>query len=364
MSSFESLSIVKLKHVLNVKLDTFDKEKKAYLNKKQSECTEKNELIALLKEHVEEGEIEKLLAKPDPLSNKSKKKEANAQKDAEKQDKLNRLRAKQRSGGGSHGNFPPVPSPDQMRQNAAMIRKNPSLAKKGNPQLAKMSNEELMQLADQMEKMAEDPDMYKQVTEQVNSMTPQERAEVAKMQKEGTLPKTPVGGTPDAMSQEHQIATMAKMVKSNPGLLKKMMKQQGGMFANQSDEQIDSYIKQLSVMDEQQLKQIFSTGTYLQQYAGPAKEWYEKLDKATYGCAKYILGALALIVGYYLLIFLWYILKNVFFALRYVFYLVTGAGASSSKVAGDAADIAKTAVSETTKTVKDIPGATGDEFEF
>ena len=365
MATFDSLSVVKLKHVLNVKLETFDKEKKAYIRKKEEECAEKNDLIALIKDHVQEDELGKLLAKPDPLSNKSKKKEANAMKDAEKMDKLNRLKAKQR-GGGSHGNMPPMPSQDQMRQNAAMIRKNPAMAKKGNPQLAKMSNEELMQLADQMEKMAEDPDMYKQMTEQVNNMTPQERAEIAKMQKEGTLPKAPIGGSPDAVPQEAQIASMAKMLKSNPALFKKMMKQQGGMFANQTDEQIDSYIKQLSQMDEQQLKQIFTTGTYLQQYAGPAKEMYEKLDKATYGCARYILGILVAIIGYYLVILIWYILKNIFFALRYVFYLVTGMSAQSkvANVADSAADIAKTTISETANAAKDIPAPSGDEFEF
>merc|ERR1719399_2053878 len=133
-----------------------------------------------------------------------------------------------------------------------------------------------------------------------------------------------------------------------------MMKQQGGMFANQTDEQIDSYIKQLSQMDEQQLKQIFTTGTYLQQYAEPAKKMYDKLDKATYGCARYILGILVAIIGYYLVILLWYILKNVFFILRYVFYLITGMS-SESKVADvvdSAADIAKAAISETANVAK------------
>ena len=320
-----------------------------------------------MKDHVQEDEIDKLLSKPDPLSNKSKKKEANALKDAERLEKLSRLKAKQRSGS-SHGNLPPLPSPDQMRQNAAMIRKNPALVKKSNPQFAKMSNEELMQMADQMEKMAEDPDMYKQVSEQVNSMTPQERADIAKMQKDGTLPKAPLGGSAaDAVPQESQIASMAKMLKTNPVLFKKMMKQQGGMFANQTDEQIDSYIQQLSQMDEKQLKQIFTTGTWLQQYAGPAKEMYDKVDKATYGCARYILGIIVLIIGYYCVIFGWYVLKNVFSMLRYLFYLVTGVSAGSKAAAGvadSAADIAKTAISDTAKVAEDIPAATGDEFEF
>lgn len=85
--TFDSLSNKELKHILNVKMTQFDKEKKEYINRRIDASLEKFQFIEIVAEYVEEKEIESFLLKPDPLSNKSRKKDQLA-KDAQEKVKF------------------------------------------------------------------------------------------------------------------------------------------------------------------------------------------------------------------------------------------------------------------------------------
>jgi hypothetical protein len=332
MSSFEKLSVVHLKHVLNVKMESFDKEKRAYISRRTNGA-EKAELVTIVQEYVEEAEIEKLLAKPNPESNASKKKEAEKKKASSKV---------------------PDMTPQQMRQTAKMLRNHPKEAKRQNPQLAGFSDKQILELAEQYEKMAENPESFKKMKESVENMTEEERQELMKFQED-----MKAGGfdsqTPGAAPSDSQIETLTKLLKKNPESFKKIMKSSSGMFAGVNEDQLNTMIDQLKDMDPNHVKMILSSSKYLQ----PLKEYYEKFDKMTYGFAKYILGFLAIVALYYLAIFVWWLLKFVWWVLTSILTLIIGGG--EQKVAADVVDLPKT---DPVASVGGNAAKGGDEFEF
>lgn len=332
MSCFEKLSVVHLKHVLNVKMESFDKEKRAYINRRTN-LAEKAELIAIVQEYVEEAEIDKLLAKPNPQSNASKKKEAEKKKASSKV---------------------PDMTPQQMRQNAKLLRSNPREARKQNPQLAAFSDQQILELAEQYEKMAENPEMFKKMKEMMENQTEEEREEFMKFQED-----MKAGGfdnqNPGAPPSEAQIEALTNLLKKNPESFKKIMKN-SGMFAGVNDEnQLNNYIDQLKNMDPSHVKMILSSQKYLQ----PLKEYYEKFNKMTGGFAYYILAFLAVIALYYLAIFVWWFLKLIWWGLMSILTLIIGG--SEQKAAAGVVDLPKT---DHVASVVGDAAKGGDEFEF
>ena len=349
MSAFESLSIKQLKHILHVKMSTFDKDKKIYIQKKEDAVSERPSLIELVTEYIEEKEIENLLLKPDPESNSSKKKDLKAAAAQEKAERSQKLYAKKNFRGS--GGIDKL-SPDQMRQNAAMMRKDPGLVRKSNPALANYTNEQIKELADQLEKMAENPEMVKQA-EQFMKMSPKDREVFQKGAGD-------MMGNPDKIPDDAQIDAMCKMLKSNPKLFKDMLKS-NGMFPGQTDEQIDSYIDQLQKMDASTLKTVISGTGKLQKYLKPLKEIYEKVDKAT-GCAKYIAGFIALVLGALLLWLLWFVLKYVWYLLRSLVGLIVGSSSMKSTI--DPQSLQANSPIEKDSLGAQIPNKVDNEFDF
>lgn len=83
--------------------------------------------------------------------------------------------------------------------------------------------------------------------------------------------------TPEKVTNTFKNVTveqMCKMVKSNPSLFKQTLKSNGMMFG-QTDEQLDTYIDQLSKMDPDSLKKMI----HFQKYLNPLKDIFVKVDK-------------------------------------------------------------------------------------
>ena len=350
MSKFESLPLTKLRHILYAKMVDFDREKREYIKRRESGI-EKSELIDLVREYIDESEIDKLLLKANPESSSSKKKESKAL-EAHKS-KSSRF---DRNGHATQQE----PNPDQMRHNASIMRKDPALVRKSNPALANYSNEQLHELADQLDKMAENPEMLKQATEMMKNTTEEDRKKMQESMLSGK-------GMPDmsGMNEDAQAEHLAKMVKDNPQMFKSMIKS-SGMMPGQSDEQINKYVEQLQGMDVSTLKTLMWGTTQGQKYIKPMKEMYDKLDKATYGCAKYIVGFVAMVVLYYLLVLLWYLAKWIWFVLQSVLALVVGSSASKTapESVADSLNKAASVVSEGSFAKPVADAKAGDEFEF
>lgn len=242
-------------------------------------------------------------------------------------------------------------TPEQMKQNANMMRKDPAMIRRANPAFKNYTNEQIKQMADQLENLAENPEMLKQVS----AMSNEEREQMQKFQNEMQASAAAAGGA-DKITEDAQIEAMCKLVKTNPGLFKTMMKS-NGMFANQTEEQLDAYIEQFKTMDPRSLKTLIAGTSMIQKYRKPFEDIYNRVDKATFGCAKYILGVLVIILLYFILRFVWFAIKFIWFVISSIYALVIG---TSAKIPEGIK-----APSETfSAPVPDVTDAKGDEFDF
>eukprot|EP00978_Attheya_sp_CCMP212_P048049 scaffold465935_cov134-Attheya_sp.AAC.1 len=89
-------------------------------------------------------------------------------------------------------------SPDQLRQQATMMRSmDPAAIRRMNPQMAGLTDAQIKMAADQMEQMANNPDMLKMAVNQMKTMSPEE----LERQRQQVMATTP---TPSP-STKHQM---------------------------------------------------------------------------------------------------------------------------------------------------------------
>ena len=181
MQSFDNLSVKQLKNLLKAKSASFDAKKKTAVIEQLDHIVEKPQLLYLVKQHVQPSEIEVLLSTsvlPIPSStqnfNSSSDKSSVPSSSGSGGSRYSKgaggrgVRNSAASGGqghrgGHHGNgqqgglatqeINGQPTPDQMRQQASLIRKNPDAVRRANPVFAKMTNEQICAYADQLEQV-------------------------------------------------------------------------------------------------------------------------------------------------------------------------------------------------------------------
>lgn len=176
-------------------------------------------------------------------------------------------------------------SPEQLKAQAAMLKNMPiETLRKTNPHMANMSEDQIKLAIQQMESMANNPDMMKMASEQMKNMDEKQFEQVKQMFQNGatnnsTTASNSTGETSNMedfaadpskmmeslLSNPEQLSSMIKTMKQNPALIKSMMRSQMGIkegeekegadprteqmekaidqFANMSDEQLDKYIK-------------------------------------------------------------------------------------------------------------------------
>ena len=140
LQSLDQLSVRQLKNVLAAKMATESARRRDVVLGQMEKLVEKPALLKLVQEHVSPGEVEQLLrVVPTPSAEKPAAKTSSKSKNSN-----------------SSAN-PPMPSPAQLRQQAAMIRKNPDLVRRSQPAFSKMTDAEIRQYADQLEQAASDP---------------------------------------------------------------------------------------------------------------------------------------------------------------------------------------------------------------
>jgi hypothetical protein len=176
-------------------------------------------------------------------------------------------------------------SPEQLKAQAAMLKNMPiETLRKTNPHMANMSEDQIKLAIQQMESMANNPEMMKMASEQMKNMDEKQFEQVKQMfqnaaTNNSTTASNSTGETPNMedfaadpskmmeslLSNPEQLSSMIKTMKQNPDLIKSMMRSQMGIkegeekegadprteqmekaidqFANMSDEQLDKYIK-------------------------------------------------------------------------------------------------------------------------
>ena len=140
-------------------------------------------------------------------------------------------------------------SPDQLRQQARAMRSiPPDQIRRMNPQFRSMTDAEILQAANQMEQMAESPELVRMAADQVKNMTPE--------QLERTMQNnhaTGTGLTPAAVPQPAATATTTPQNLDN--VSSDQLKQQAQMMRSMSKDQIRQLNPQLAGLTDAQIDQ-------------------------------------------------------------------------------------------------------------
>jgi hypothetical protein len=146
IKSFDELTAKQLKNIMIAKATTFETSKKDKILKKIDSIVEKPALVRLVKEHVSPEEIEPLLTTP-----ASVKAEAAANATTSSSGNAGGAGGKKKLVQKTQFDANQTPSPDQLRQQAAFMRKNPGMVRKSQAALAHLTDEQIRQYADQLE---------------------------------------------------------------------------------------------------------------------------------------------------------------------------------------------------------------------
>jgi hypothetical protein len=142
LSNFESLSIKQLKNILKAKAASYDNKKKNAILNKMDTIAEKPALEKLVADHVKPSEVEAL------LSNSSK---ATAQVGSSSSAAGKNKNTTTSTSSKRNAPAQPTPSPDQLRQQAKMMRENPQMVRNAQASFANMTDEQIRSYADQLE---------------------------------------------------------------------------------------------------------------------------------------------------------------------------------------------------------------------
>eukprot|EP00588_Corethron_pennatum_P001140 CAMPEP_0194291108 /NCGR_PEP_ID=MMETSP0169-20130528/42732_1 /TAXON_ID=218684 /ORGANISM="Corethron pennatum, Strain L29A3" /LENGTH=463 /DNA_ID=CAMNT_0039038891 /DNA_START=56 /DNA_END=1444 /DNA_ORIENTATION=+ len=167
-------------------------------------------------------------------------------------------------------------SPDQILAQAQMMRSDPGAVRRTNPAMAGLTDAQIQSAADQMEMMARDPEMMKQVVGQMESMSDEDLTRGLG----GGRPAATATPTAEQMqrgvqsmseaSPEH-LQAQAQMMKS---MDKNTLRQMNPMMAGWTDAQIDMSISQMESMSQNpgMMKQM------VEQMKGMSPEEIKKLQ--------------------------------------------------------------------------------------
>lgn len=190
--------------------------------------------------------------------------------------------------GGSTQNMADM-SPEQLRQQAEMMKAmDKNTLRSMNPAMANWSDAQIEMAIQQMETMAENPDMMKQISEQMKTMKPEEIEKMKEMAASGGFGEG-MGGAGGAgpegadgmptnpmdmlnKADPAQIKNMLKMMKSNPKLMKDMLRSSNPSMAdNMSDEQIQKTIDAFASMDENKIGLVLKVIGWVQEFRKSSK---------------------------------------------------------------------------------------------
>lgn len=140
LQSFDSLSVKQLKNIMKAKAASYEGKKREIVLSKLDAMVEKPNLVKFVQEHVELAEVETLLSVPvSETSGGSSSSSGNKPKGSRS----------------SSTNSPPMPmpTPRQLREQARMMREQPSAVRRANAMFKNMTDQQIREYADQIEKV-------------------------------------------------------------------------------------------------------------------------------------------------------------------------------------------------------------------
>ena len=99
---------------------------------------------------------------------------------------------------------------------------------------------------------------------------------------------------------EPWINTLVGTLKKNPEFFKTMIRGKApATFGGVSEDSVMQFIDTAATMDASTLRRIFQFLLYLSSWSKPATDFYNQMDKMTFGCARYILLAIVGLILYF-----------------------------------------------------------------
>ena len=203
-------------------------------------------------------------------------------------------------------------SPEQLKSQAAMLKNMPiETLRRTNPHMANMTEDQIKMAINQMESMANNPELMKMASEQMKNMDEKQFEQVKEMFQGGvggagsngnptsSTSSSSSNGLPSMeeavndpskmmeslLSNPEQLSGMIKSMKQNPDLIKSLMRSQMGCKEGESNpkaEQIDKAIDQFAGMTDEQLDKYIRYANKAQSVFQPVLSSFNKA-KATLG---------------------------------------------------------------------------------
>ena len=266
-TTFKDLTAGQMLHLLKVQGSKLkDAKSEADLERKTRGC-EKGELLKIVKRYIDEDDIDVLLkqSKPTPRSYTE-----------EEKPKLVKGQRKSKKGA-------EVVDANKLMQQAKFVRANLASAKKQSPQLAGMSNEEILKLCDEWESAARDPEKLDAINKMQSSMGTEDMKAMQQAAKEAQDKAKAEG------KEASQMDIMLELRRKNPAQFRNFLKKQMPAAGNMEDSQLDTMLKSMESMSDDQLRTTMDMG---QQFTG----YYKMADEYTGGYGKWVIGVVAVIL--------------------------------------------------------------------
>lgn len=206
---------------------------------------------------------------------------------------MSKIRAKTATADGSLADM----TPKQLKEAASMMRKStPNALRRKNPAMKDMSDTEIKAMIDQMEAMATDPELRRQVQEQqaATSNSGLDPREMSKLRN-----KKPDDMTPEELHK--MIKLQRDMLNTNPDMFWKNM-EQNPQYANMPRAEVEKSIRQMADMSPEELHQYFT----MQKSIGPMVGFMQKMEIASGGTARYVVITI-------IALFVYWVIRKIFF---------------------------------------------------
>lgn len=201
-------------------------------------------------------------------------------------------------------------SPEQLKSQAAMLKNMPiETLRRTNPHMANMAEDQIKMAINQMESMANNPELMRMASEQIKNMDEKQLEQVKEMFQSGvggmgsnvdptsSTSSSSTNGLPSMeeavndpskmmkslLSNPEQLSGMIKSMKQNPDLIKSLMRSQMGCKEGENDpkaEQIEKAIDQFTGMSDQQLDKYIRYANTAQGVFQPVLSSFNKAKAA------------------------------------------------------------------------------------
>ena len=151
LQSFDNLSIKQLRNLVIAKSASMEPKKKINVLNQLDNLQERSQILWLVKQHIQPVEIEVLLTNSNIVIQQVSNQDNNTRNKHSKKKIINQVSSNQPNT--TSNQTMGTPNPEQMKQQAAFMKKNPDAVRKSNTMFAKMTNQQIIEYANQIEKV-------------------------------------------------------------------------------------------------------------------------------------------------------------------------------------------------------------------